>query len=84
MKVIVMIHTGGHAKVSISITTEALISWELYPTRATCVKCQMLISQTLMNAVMQLFSVSHCALELRISVLIGLGHTSVPAPLALS
>ena len=31
MKLIVMIHTGGHARVSISIATEALIS-----SRATC------------------------------------------------
>ena len=60
-----------------------------FPSSATChrglpVKCQMLASQTLMNAAMQLFSVCHYALELRVDVLTGLGHTSVPALLALS
>ena len=36
MNLTIMIHTGGHAKVSISIVTEAFISQEFYPTRSTC------------------------------------------------
>ena len=41
-----------------------------------------IVLQTLMNASMQLFRVSYCALELRVGVLTRLGHTSVSAPLA--
>ena len=82
MKLTLVTHTGGHVKVSINTATEAFTLRSNLP--GPPVKCQMLASQTLMNAAMQLFSVCHYALELRVDVLTGLGHTSVPALLALS
>ena len=75
---------GYLTNVVYSMAASAVMLWSSQASSITFKVACYVVPQTLMNASMQLFRISYCALELRVDVLTGLGHTSVPALLALS
>ena len=75
---------GYLTNVVYSMAASAVMLWSSQASSITFKVACYVVPQILMNASMQLFSVCHYALDLRVDVLTKLGHTSAPALLALS